>query len=48
MSVFSCGRSEKTMKCATDSTFLTFQVLVFITAYLATGELFCEIDPHRS
>ena len=48
MSVLSCVRCDKARKCATDSMILTFQVLVFITAYLATGESLSEIDSNRS
>lgn len=48
MSVLSCGRCDKARNSATDSMILTFQVLVFITAYLATGESLFEIDSYRS
>jgi hypothetical protein len=42
-SVLSCGLSDEARNCATDSMVLTFQVFVFITAYLATGESLKQI-----
>lgn len=48
VSVLSCGRCDKARKLATDSMILTFQVFVFIAAYLATGESLSEIDSYSS